>query len=246
MRTTIEVGLRTRTELGQKLRRISGYNACKRALAITAVALLVGACSDNSSKDKPEESSTGIAASKVCDGTLDTSAAAALQRLAGTDQFDESTGTNEAGVPTAFSLRNAIKNLHDEYRKRSACWVYKTGDDSGEPLLEVRFSASRSYPSESENESSGGKVRYSLGVYTRVGPNGADLFFQCTTKAPTEDAYVGDTKYVKAELFSVADKMRGDNVNKDRIVILNSISRRLTQEAGCASEADLPAEVPSQ
>lgn len=246
MRTTIEVDPRTRTELGQKVRRISECNACRRTLAITAVALLIGGCSNNSSKEKPEESSTGIAASKVCDGTLDTSAAAALQRLAGTDQFDESTGTNEAGHPTAFSLKNAVKNLHAEYRKRSACWVYKTGDDSGEPLLEIRFLASRSYPSDSEKESSGGKVRYPLGVYAQVGPSGADLFFQCTTKAPTEDAYVGDTKYVKAELFSVANKMRGDNVNKDRIVILNSISRRVTQEAGCASEAGLPAEVPSQ
>ncbi|MET8803938.1 hypothetical protein [Streptomyces sp. NPDC004546] len=208
--------------------------------------LLVGGCGDNSQKGDKEESGTGVAAGTICDGTLDAAAVEALQRLAGTSRFDEGTGANEAGEPRKFSLRNAVEHLHDEYRKRSACWVYKAGDDSGEPLLEIRFSASNSHPSATQKESSGHQTTYPLGVYANAGPDGADLFFRCATKAPSKDSYIGDTKYVKAELYSAATKMRGDSIDKDRMVILNSISRKLTQEAGCSSEADLPTEVAYQ
>ncbi|WP_153545074.1 hypothetical protein [Streptomyces sp. RB17] len=209
--------------------------------------LLVGGCGDNSKKGDTEESGTGAATSNICDGTLDATAAEALHRLTGTSRFDEGTGANEEGEPRKFSLRNAVEHLHDEYRKRSACWVYKTDDNSGEPLLEIRFSASSSYPSATQKESSSDRSRYPLGVYAQAGPDGADLFFQCTTKASSKNAYIGDTKYVKAELYSTAARLlRGDSSNKDRMTILNSISRKLAQEAGCASEADLPAVVTSQ
>ncbi|MFE8946508.1 hypothetical protein [Streptomyces sp. NPDC007856] len=208
--------------------------------------LLVGGCGDNSKKGNKEELGTGVAAGRICDGTLDTTAGEALQSLGGTSRFDEGSGTNEAGEPRKFSLKTAVEHLHDEYRKRSACWVYKAGDDSGEPLLEIRFSASSSYPSATQQESGGHQTRYALGVYAHAGPNGADLFFRCTTKAPSEEAYVGDTRYVKAELYSTAAKMRGNSIDKDRMVVLNSMSRKLTQEAGCSSEAGLPAVVPSQ
>jgi hypothetical protein len=228
------------------MQHMPGSGKHRSVLAITAVMLLVGGCSDSSGKGEAEGPVAGVSASKICDGTLDASAAEALHRLAGTDRFDEATGTNEAGEPRTFSLENAVRHLHDEYGKRSACWVYKTSDASGEPLLEIRFSASRGYPSSTEKDSSGDKARYPLGVYAQVGRSGADLFFKCSTKAPSAQAYIADTMYVKAELFSDTAKLRGDSVDKDRIVILNSVSRRVAQEAGCASEASLPAEVPSE
>ncbi|MEV6056428.1 hypothetical protein [Streptomyces sp. NPDC052107] len=209
--------------------------------------LLVGGCGDNSKKGDKEASGTGVAAGTICDGTLDAAAVEALQRLAGTSRFDEGTGANEAGEPRKFSLRNAVEHLHDEYRKRSACWVYKTGDDSGEPLLEIRFSASNSHPSATQKkESSSHQTTYPLGVYANAGPDGADLFFRCATKAPSKDSNISDTKYVKAELYSAAAKMRGDSIDKDRMVILNSVSRKLAQEAGCATEANLPTAVTAQ
>ncbi len=83
-----------------------------------------------------------------------------------------------------------------------------------------------------------------MGLYAQVGRDGADLFFQCPTRAGSKDAYIGDTKYVKAELYSAAAQLRGDSIGKDRMVILNSVSRKVAQEAGCASEADLPTAVP--
>lgn len=141
-------------------------------------------------------------------------------------------------------MQNAVRHLHDEYRQRAACWVYKTGDESGKPLLEIRFTASQSYPAASDKEAGSSKTRYPVGLYAQVGRDGADLFFRCPTRAGSKDAYIGDTKYVKAELSSTGAQLRGNSIDKDRMVILNSVSRKVAQEAGCASEADLPAAVP--
>ncbi|MFF8732805.1 hypothetical protein ACF073_41025 [Streptomyces sp. NPDC015171] len=210
------------------------------------MALLAGGCSGHSGKGKSKDPGTGVTASEVCDGAFDTSAAEALRRLAGTDTFDESGGSNAAAESPTFSLENAVRQLHDSYEKRSACWVYKSGDDSGEPLLEIRFLASRTHPSSPKKQSGSTSSTYPLGLYARVGPNGADLFFRCPTEAPSRDAFIGDTKYVKGELFSPAGKMRGDNVDKDRMEILNSVSRKVAQTADCVSEAGLPADVPSR
>ncbi|MEU9444998.1 hypothetical protein AB0D42_29815 [Streptomyces sp. NPDC048304] len=148
--------------------------------------LLVGGCAGSSEEGDKEEPGAGVAASSLCDGTFEAPAAKALQRLAGTSRFDEGSGTSEAGEPRTFSMRNAVQHLHDEYRKRSACWVYKTGDDSGNALLEIRFSASTSHPSATQKESGSDQPTYPLGVYANAGPDGADLFFRCTTKAPSK------------------------------------------------------------
>ncbi|MFF9004013.1 hypothetical protein [Streptomyces achromogenes] len=208
--------------------------------------LFIGACGGDSDKEVAEEPGTPVAASRLCDGAFDAPAAQALRRLAGTERFDESAGAGESSEAATFSLRKAVEHLHDAYRRRSACWVYKSGDTSGEPLLEIRFTASEGYPSGTRKKSGNDKVTYPVGRFAQVGSNGADLFFRCSTKAPTEDANIGDTNYVKAELFSPAGQMRGDSIDHDRMVILNSVSRKLAQTAGCASEADLPAVVPAR
>lgn len=84
-----------------------------------------------------------------------------------------------------------------------------------------------------------------MGLYAQVGRDGADLFFQCPTRAASEDAYIGDTKYVKAELYSTRAQLHGDSLDKDRMVILNSVSRAVAREAGCAAQAGLPTAVPN-
>ncbi|MFF4713911.1 hypothetical protein ACFY2V_21295 [Streptomyces eurythermus] len=132
----------------------------------------------DSDKKATEEPGTPVAASRVCDGAFDAPAAEALRRLAGTDRFDETAGSGKAGESAKFSLAKAVEHLHDTYRRRSACWVYKTGDDSGEPLLEIRFSASQGYPPGTSEETGSGKVTYPVGRFAQAGPNGADLFFQ--------------------------------------------------------------------
>ncbi|MEU9402668.1 hypothetical protein [Streptomyces sp. NPDC048242] len=173
-----------------------------------------------------------MTASKVCDGTLDATAQAALRRLSGVDRFDEMPGTNEAGASSLFSVRYTVRHLHDEYPARGACWVYKTGVGNDHPLLEIRFSAEEGYPKTTE------KQPYRLGVYAGVGRDGANVFFRCPTKAPSAKAVIGDTKYVQADMYS-AGSLRGDHQDTDRMAILGSISRAVAREAGCASEAGL-------
>ncbi len=83
-----------------------------------------------------------------------------------------------------------------------------------------------------------------MGVFAQVGGKGADLYFNCPTKATTDDAFTGDTEFVKTEMFAVAADMQGKDVNKDRMAILNSMARAVAEAAGCASEAALPSQVP--
>ncbi|MFD8915849.1 hypothetical protein [Streptomyces sp. NPDC059575] len=174
-----------------------------------------------------------MTAGEVCDGTLDAAAQAALRRLSGVDRFDEPTGTDEAGASRLFSVRYAVRHLHDEYSTRGACWVYRTGVGNDHPLLEIRFSAEEGYPKTTE------KQPYRLGVYAGIGRDGANVFFRCPTKAPSAKAVVGDTKYVQADMYSAAGRLRGDHQDTDRMAILGSISRAVAREAGCASGAGL-------
>jgi hypothetical protein len=57
-----------------------GFGSRTTAVTVTLVALLVTGCSTSGKGDK-KESSTGVAASSVCDRTLDTSAAKAVVPL---------------------------------------------------------------------------------------------------------------------------------------------------------------------
>ncbi|MEV5316561.1 hypothetical protein AB0K92_02600 [Streptomyces sp. NPDC052687] len=213
------------------------------ALFIAVAALLTSGCSGGSDSDGRSKAQKGIPAHEICDGTLDPSAAAALKRMSGTNRFEELAGANQAGEPDEFSVSRSVKHLHDDYLKQSECSVYKADDGSVQPLFEVRFSASRYYPS-GKAHSSDRKVRYPLGVFAQVGLNGADLFFRCSTKASTKDAHIGDADYVKAEMYASINRLRGDDKARDVMVILNSMARAVAEAAGCASQAGLPTRVP--
>ncbi|MFD7457284.1 MULTISPECIES: hypothetical protein [unclassified Streptomyces] len=215
----------------------------KITLFVVVAAVLTSGCSSGSDAEGLSKEQKGVPAHEICDGTLDTSAAAALKRISGTNRFEELTGTNQAGEPDEFSVSRSVKHLHDEYLKQSECSVYKAGDGSGKPLFEVRFSASGHYPS-GKSDSSDRKVRYPLGVFAQVGLNGADLFFRCTTKASTSDAYIGDTDYVKAQMYTATNRLRGGDKARDIMVILNSMARSVAEAAGCAPQAGLPTRVP--
>jgi hypothetical protein len=73
-----------------------------------------------------------------------------------------------------------------------------------------------------------------LGVYALAGSDGADLFFRCPTRATTDNASVGDTNYVKAEMSAIANNMHGNSVNKGRMVVLSSMARAVADAVGCA------------
>jgi hypothetical protein len=211
------------------------------AALFAAAAMLMGGCSSGSHTSDAESEKAGTPASNLCDGSLDAAAADALQRLAGAERFEEATGVNQAGRSNKFSVSRSVKHLHDEYRNQSECSIYQIGDDK--PLFQVRFSASASYPS-GNGDSGERKTRYPIGVFAQVGSNGADLFFHCPTDAPAKDAYIGDTDYVKAEMYRDTYRLRGDTEARDVMVILNSMARAVAEAAGCASQAGLPTRVP--
>ncbi|MBV7698093.1 hypothetical protein [Streptomyces sp. TRM70350] len=181
-----------------------------------------------------------MSAQQICDGTLDTNARTALERISGTKRFSELSGKNEASEPKEFSTTRAVKHLHDEPTQRSKCSIYKTSGENDFPIIEIQFLAAKQHPEPLE-EATNNLVPFPLGSYAAVGKNGADLYFECTTSG-TEESFIGDTPYVKAEMFSPSF---GSRDPRDRMVILNSISRAVASKAGCASQADLPVEVPT-
>ncbi|MFJ1597196.1 hypothetical protein [Streptomyces sp. NPDC088261] len=210
------------------------------------VAVLFGAagCSGGSGDDTPP----GVTAEQVCDGALDTAGAEALRRLGGTDRFTELTGTTEAGQPNAFSVARAAKHLHDEVGLRSRCTVYRAGDRSGRPLVELDFKAASRFPGRGTVEKGARDLTYyPLGVlaYTKEA-NSTSLYFRCPTKG-TGTAAAGTTAgtpYVNAGLFSTPARIEGGTSGEDRMTVLNSVSRRLADVLACADEAGLPERVP--
>lgn len=208
------------------------------AAAVTAVAGL-SACSDDDKS--PQDSATP--ASRICDGALDAPAVRALERLGGTDGFEELTGKTSAGQPNRFSVSRAAAHVHDDVQLRSRCTVYKSGDTSGAPLIQVDFQATDSHPTEAAVLKEDPKAEltfYPLGVYAATSDeNSTSLYFACTTKGAK-----GTTKYVDAGIFSTSSQLKGDSTSKDRMTILNAVSRRLATKLGCADEAHLPSSVP--
>ncbi|MFH9618299.1 hypothetical protein [Streptomyces pratensis] len=203
------------------------------------VAAAVSGCSGDGGQE-PE----GLATSEVCDGTLTGPAAKALERIGGTDRFEELTSTNDIGDPVKFSLGRAAKRLHTELGQRSECSLYKADDDSGYYMIKMQFepTASRPDPENASRKNSAKDDRsvFPLGLYAYVPEDdGASLFFSCTTKGPE-----GSTPYVAANMFVNRKQVDAVSTAKDRMVVLNAVSRALAEQLGCAAQAKLPAEVP--
>ncbi|WP_446040700.1 hypothetical protein [Streptomyces sp. SID1121] len=206
----------------------------------TVVLLVAVGCSGEPDHSAPP----GVTAERVCDGALDTAGAEALKRLGGTDRFTELTGTTEAGQPNAFSVARAAKHLHDDTALRSRCTVYQAGDTSGRPLVELDFKAASRFPGRGDVESGARDLTYyPMGVlaYTKQ-ENSTSLYFRCTTTGKGNAAAA--TPYVNAGLFSTPAQIEGDSTGKDRMTVLNSVSRRLADVLACGGEAGLPERIP--
>jgi hypothetical protein len=208
-------------------------------VALSLLLAVVAACTSSCSGGSEQKEQAGVPASRICDGALDATAVAALERLGGAKRFEELTGTTAAGVPGEFSLRRSVEHLHDAYAKRGECRIYPIGADY--PLLTIRFEARNFYPS-GDGESPHMAVPYPVGLFAQVSRIGADLFFRCPTRGSTEDGHVEETPYVKGEMF-IHHTVGGDAA-RDPMVILNSLSKAIAEAAGCASQAALPAQVP--
>ncbi|GAA5704859.1 MULTISPECIES: hypothetical protein [Streptomyces] len=208
--------------------------------AVCCIALILGlsACSGGNG-DKKERSLT---AAEVCDSTLDSSAIAGLKRMGDTQKFTELPGTDDSGEPNKFSLKRAASTIHDDMTQRNQCVVYKTGDTTGHPLIDVDFSAVKYHPNSEKPtaDASAELTIYPIGVYAATHGNAsASLYFKCPTKDPE-----GTKPYIQASVHSTADQVSAKATAKDSMDILNSVSRSMAKQLGCASQADLPANVP--
>ncbi|WP_329363675.1 hypothetical protein [Streptomyces sp. NBC_01483] len=204
-----------------------------------SAALFVSGCSGSSGEEQP----AGVAARQLCDGTLDAEATAAVERLSGTKQFTELTGTNESGEPNKFSVARAVKHLHDETTRRSRCNIYKASGDNDFPVLQIQFYAAKQHP-QPLKEATRNLVPFAVGTYAATGTNGADLYFACTTGG-TANSFIGNAQYVKGEMTSSFSALRSTSDAREHMVILNSVARAVAAKAGCAAEARLPAKVPA-
>ncbi len=207
-------------------------------VGLSAVALTgVLGCSQDGDKDSAHPS--GVSAAKVCDATLDKSAAAALERIAGVDTFTELKGTNDTGDPYKFSLALASRHLHGTPSARNKCTVYKA-DGTSKPLIDLEFEATDNHPDPAEAAKDDDLDLYPTGLYASTRGNlAANLFFTCATKSAE-----GNTRYIKADMYSASDQIKPKATPKDRMEIVNSVSRALARQLGCAGEAKLPSVVP--
>ncbi|MFE9119809.1 hypothetical protein [Streptomyces sp. NPDC007172] len=211
----------------------------RRVLLAAALAIATPGCSYSS---EPETKSTP--ASALCAGTLDTAAADALHRLAGTDKFTEDSGGGASGRPRQFSLKWATAHLHDDGIRPAECGIQKAKSYGEYWAFNLDFTAVPSLPTRDRTAASfpvtrfGPLTYFPLGATAYVQGNLATLYFTCRTRGNGEE-----TEYVEAH-SSTEGHIEGSSKAKDRITILNSVSRRLAKELGCESEANLPTVVP--
>ncbi|MEU0200835.1 MULTISPECIES: hypothetical protein [unclassified Streptomyces] len=215
-----------------------------KILLWTLCSALTVAALSGCSKDTTSEAD-GVSATQVCASTLNTSAAAALKRISGTDKFAELEGrsTADGASQKKFSLTSAVEGLHGTASERNQCTIYTAGDKSAHPLIEIDFEVTTSHPDKRTalQRDSPKTTVYSIGAYAATNANfGASLFFACPTKGPE-----GTKPYVKASMYSSGDQFKEEETSKDRMIILNSISRRLAEKLGCAKDANLPLKVPA-
>ncbi|MER6344196.1 hypothetical protein ACWC10_07315 [Streptomyces sp. NPDC001595] len=188
------------------------------------------------------EEAMGVTARELCDGTLSVDAAGALGRLSGAEAFTELTGTNAAGEPNTFSVTRSVAHLHDETTERSSCAIYEATEGSDQPLLEIDFLAVREHP-QPFTEFDGELAPFPVGAYAATGRYGADLYFTCPTTG-SGDSLIGDTRFVRGQMYSALHPLRDEATARDHMVILNSVARKVADAAGCAAQARLPAKVP--
>ncbi|MER5436528.1 hypothetical protein [Streptomyces sp. NPDC002588] len=208
----------------------------------TAVLIFGVAACGGDSEDTEEPSLT---ASQVCDSALDSSAVAALTRMGNTEKFTELPGTMDSGEPSKFSLQRSAKTIHESKTQRNQCVVFKAGDKTGHPLIDVDFSAVTYHPraDEASQDETSENAIYPIGLYAKTHENAnAAIYFKCSTQA--SGTAKKSTPYISASLTSAPGQVSVESTGRDLITILNAISRAMAKELGCASQAALPSQVP--
>ncbi|MBV7669015.1 hypothetical protein STHAL_05845 [Streptomyces halstedii] len=213
----------------------SGRPTVRVAIGVALALCGASACSDGQGAGKRPEV---FSAPQVCDGALSSAGAEALERIGGTGRFTEIRIADDPDY--RWSLKQAVKDLQADYTDVHKCLLYKASDKSGLPLVTFRFSSDSQHPDPAEDEDTD-RLLFPIGLYAAADKNfGTSLYFAC----PVEGSE-GRTPYVKAEMYSAKNQVDPASTAEDRMTVLNDVSRALAQEAGCASEAKLPARLPA-
>ncbi|MGW3101938.1 hypothetical protein [Streptomyces sp. NPDC001100] len=189
---------------------------------------------------------TDLTASQVCASAFDASAAKSLQRMGNTTTFTELPGSDDSGKSNKFSLKYAASTVHKGQTQRNQCVVFKAGDKSGHPLINIDFSASKYVPKTETSESGGDseKTFYPIGSYAQTGgTSSALLYFKCPTQDPTKAS--DTTPYIRASLTSAPGQISTKTTSRDLMTVLNALSGAMAKQLDCASEAALPSEIPA-
>ncbi|MFE9832227.1 hypothetical protein ACFYPK_26780 [Streptomyces halstedii] len=207
----------------------------RAALCVVLVLGGASACGDDQGAGKRPDA---LSAPQVCDGALSSAGAEALDRIGGTERFTEIQIADDPDY--RWSLKQAAKDLQADYTDVHECLLYKASDKSGLPLVTIRFSSDSQHPDPAEDED-GDRLLFPVGLYAAANENfGTSLYFACPAEGPE-----GRTPYVKAEMYGARNQVDPASTAEDRMTVLNDVSRALAEEAGCASEANLPAKLPA-
>ncbi|MFF4020957.1 hypothetical protein [Streptomyces sp. NPDC001843] len=157
-------------------------------------------------------------------------------------KFTELPGTGDAGRPNKFSLKRAASTIRKDQTQRNQCVVFKAGDKTGHPLINVDFSAAKYVPSKDTSAAGGdsGQAFYSIGAYAKTNRNiSALLYFKCSTVSSHESM-----SHIRASLTSAPGQIATQATGRDLMTVLNGISLGMAKQLGCASEAALPSRIP--
>ncbi|WP_327269394.1 hypothetical protein OG233_19845 [Streptomyces sp. NBC_01218] len=225
----------TDAQNGKAMRKKGHWAAC-------GVLLVAGFTACGEGAGGPADKPAVRPASQMCDDTLRGAGGAALRKIGGTDEYWESEGSGRNGDPYEFSLRATAKRLREGI-PGGDCRIYLGDRDSDFPLIDIHFVATAVSPVPAKPAGSGddyGRIIYPVGSYAAVGKNeGAMLYFACPTAKFRKAG-----GFVKAEMYLDEGMARPSSTARDRIAVLNAVSRGLAEELGCGAEAKLPAAVP--
>lgn len=198
-----------------------------------ALAATLIACSSGSE----EVQNTGRPATQICDSAFDKQASEALQKISGESRFEELGDSSTSSRASRFSLEEAARKLEknkgwSEYE----CKVYMAGDETGKELLDLSFASAASLPDPREAKRG---QEFNTGAWASTTPEGANLYFRCSAGVSGTEI-----KYVHASIFVNSSQVTAKSVDREKMSIINSASRRFAEKVECEKEARLATGVP--
>ncbi|WP_372349378.1 hypothetical protein [Streptomyces sp. KL116D] len=193
------------------------------------VALSLSSCSDSGEKESSANSTT---APKICAETLDTSAAASLERMGNASEFEE---------VHKFSPANVARHVQDDGAISRGCTIAASGKSSPAPIVQIEFTAISYEPNMKRDlaNRTSGAAYYPVGVYAKMtSSSSGDIYFMCRTKGSN-----GTLPAVKAELWGGKPSTKAKST--DGLNVLMSVTRSVVKELGCSAESNIPGQVPA-